>query len=206
MNLALFDFDGTITTRETFADFIRFAASPLSWHVGSVLLAPLVVGYRRGWVSGNVIRSSAVRLALKGMPQAHARALGDRFAKEVLVQVERTDVMDRIAWHRSRGDRIVVVSGALELYLAPWCRRHDLEWLCSRLEVRDGRLTGRYDGAQCVAQEKSRRVLEVLDTRAFDEVHVYGDTFEDFAMLRLASHASFRGRPWVDPEVSSGPR
>jgi phosphatidylglycerophosphatase C len=61
--------------------------------------------------------------------------------------------MARIAWHRSRGDRIVVVSGALDLLLAPWCRQHGLEYLCSTAETHEGILTGAYFGPQCVAEE-----------------------------------------------------
>ncbi|MEN5061004.1 HAD family hydrolase [Luteimonas sp. TWI1416] len=201
MNLALFDFDGTITTKETFADFIHFAVPPVRLGMGKVLLAPLVIGYRTGRVSGNLMRGSAVRIGLAGMPVDRAQALGRRFADEVLLGLQRPNVMSRIEWHKARGDRVVVVSGALELYLAPWCERHGLELICSRLEVREGRLTGSYAGNQCVADEKARRVRETIDTSLYEEIYAYGDTSDDFAMLRLAKHADFRGRVWMDPEV-----
>lgn len=201
MNLALFDFDGTITTRETFADFIRFATPPMRLRLGTAVLAPLIVGYRLGWVSGNRMRSSAVRAGLSGMPLERVREDGERFTDEVLMRLQRSDVMSRIAWHQARGDRVVVVSGALDLYLAPWCSRHGLELICSRLEVRDGRLTGRYLGAQCVAEEKPRRIRESIDLGRYAEIYAYGDTRDDFAMLRLAKHADFRGRVWKDPEA-----
>ena len=64
MNLALFDFDGTITTRETFGDFIRFAVPPRRRPLGTVVLGPLVMGYRRGLVSGQSDRASAETYAI----------------------------------------------------------------------------------------------------------------------------------------------
>ena len=43
MDLALFDFDGTLTTRETFPDFMGHAAPRWRLWVGRVVLAPLFV-------------------------------------------------------------------------------------------------------------------------------------------------------------------
>lgn len=201
MDLALFDFDSTITTRDTFAEFIRFAAPRARLRWGGPLLAPLALGYRAGWVSGHLIRASAVRLGLGGMPLAQAQAHGERFASEVLCTIERPQCMERIAWHRARGDEVLVVSGALDLYLAPWCRGHGLRCLCSELEAVDGRLTGRYRGEQCVADAKRERVLASTDLGRFDAIHAYGDSRDDHAMLRLAQHPHYRGKPWSDPRA-----
>ena len=43
MNLALFDFDGTITTRETFRSFIEFAVPPRRRALGTALLLPVLL-------------------------------------------------------------------------------------------------------------------------------------------------------------------
>jgi hypothetical protein len=63
VNLALFDFDGTITTREMFPDFMRFSVAPRRLAMGKVLLAPWIGGYRMGVVSGNRVRSRIVGYA-----------------------------------------------------------------------------------------------------------------------------------------------
>lgn len=60
MNLALFDFDGTITTRETYADFMQLAVAPRRLAFGKLLLAPLIVGYRLGLISATRARSGIV--------------------------------------------------------------------------------------------------------------------------------------------------
>jgi phosphatidylglycerophosphatase C len=71
---------------------------------------------------------------------------------------------------------------------------HGLELICSKLEVLDGVLTGRYDGAQCVREEKPRRVRERYAVENFDTVYAYGDTPEDFALLEIAEHRWYRGK------------
>ena len=117
---------------------------------------------------------------------------GAAFAREVLPGVLRDEALERIAWHKAQGDRVVVVSGALDVYLSHWCRTHDLELLCSRLESRNGVLTGRYRGKQCVSAEKARRVRAVYDLSAYPVVYAYGDTPEDRDLLRVAHRRYFQ--------------
>jgi phosphatidylglycerophosphatase C len=193
MNLALFDFDGTITHREMFADFIRFAVPRRRRWLGGLVFGPMYAGYKLGIVSGNAIRASVVNFGLRGMRADHAREMGRRFSSEVLLPaVLRPVAMERIRWHKSQGDKIVVVSGALDVYLEHWCRAHGLDVLCSRLEIVRGTLTGRYDGLQCVGAEKTRRVRETCELGRFSEVYAYGDTHEDLDMLGIASKKFYR--------------
>lgn len=193
--LALFDFDGTITTRETFPDFMRFAVAPARLALGWALLAPVVLGYRRGWVGGNFTRACIVQAGLRGVDAARLKARGEAFAHDVLPGLLRPEAMARIDWHRARGDRIVVVSGGLDTYLSPWCRRHGLELQCSVLAERGGRMTGGYVGEQCVGEEKVRRVRALCDPAAYPAIHAYGDTHEDHAMLAMAQHRTYRWQP-----------
>lgn len=193
MDLALFDFDGTLTTRETFPDFMRHAVARPRLLLGGVLLAPVVFGYRRGWVAGNPTRASVVQVGLRGVDATRLRAKGAAFARNVLPGLLRPEAMARLAWHRERGDRVVVVSGGLDVYLVPWCAAQGVEVLCSVLAERDGRITG-YAGAQCVGEEKVRRVRALCDPQAYTAIHAYGDTHEDQAMLAMAHHRTYRGQ------------
>lgn len=195
MNLALFDFDGTLTTREMLPDFVRMAVSPVRKSVGGALIAPWLVGYRRGWVSGVSIRSKLARVAFTGMPESDYLAAGERFAREALIPVQRAEAMARLRWHRERGDTVAVVSGGFDVYLVHWCRAQGVDLLCSRLEVVDGVLTGRYAGAQCVGEEKARRIRQQYRLQDFDRIFAYGDTAEDDAMLALADAPWFRAWP-----------
>lgn len=193
MDLALFDFDGTITDREMFAAYLVQAATPRRRVVGRWLLAPLVVAYKLGWLGPNLVRAAAVRFSLAGASLAHLQASGVIFAERVLPATIRPEAMEKLRWHQARGDTVVIVSGALEVALAHWCALHGVELLASQLEVRDGVATGRYL-TQCAGEEKARRIRERFDLSAFDVVHAYGDTPEDEAMLALAHRRWYRGQ------------
>lgn len=193
MNLALFDFDGTITTREMLPDFFRNVVPKSRLIAGQVLLAPLIIGYKLGVVSGVKVRSAIVRVGLAGLDLKVYEACGANFAQQALPKVLRKEVMARIEWHKHRGDRVVVVSGAFDVYLSHWCREHDVGLVCSALEHREGRLTGRYLGAQCVRAEKARRVGAAYDLASYESIYAYGDTPEDAELLELAHHKFYRG-------------
>jgi len=192
-NLALFDFDGTITTKETFVDFLRYATPRWRIGIGQILLAPVIIGYTLGWISPSRARQALARVALRGLSADTLRRRGADFAKEVIAARIRPCAAQRIEWHRDRGDTIVVVSASLDVYLEAWCEHAGLAVLCSRLEVRGGRLTGSYRGPDCCGEEKKRRILERYDPESFASVYAYGDTSEDDAMLGLADTRYFRG-------------
>ena len=194
MALVLFDFDGTITTHETMPEFLRRSISRQRLVLGWILLAPVVLGYKVGLVPGHLVRRVIVRFAYTGMPASELAVRGQDFSENRLPHVLRPEAMERIAWHRAQGHQVVVVSGGLDVYLRPWCEAQDLDLVCSRLQVRNGRLTGRYEGRQCVLAEKARQVRNSYDVDAFSEIYAYGDTAEDRDLLAMASRRFYRWR------------
>ena len=195
MDLALFDFDGTITNRETMPDFMRAAVRSHRLWFGSVLLLPFILGYKAGLVSGTLVRTVICRFGFWRIPVHELEEHGQRFARDVLPATLRPEAMERIAWHQRRGDTVVVVSGGLDLYLSHWCQEHGIELLCSALEQRAGRFTGRYRGRQCVRDEKARLVRERFPLSQFSRVFAYGDTPEDRELLALAHEPYYRWQP-----------
>jgi len=196
-DLALFDFDGTLTLRETFGPFLTGAVPKHRILLGRLLLTPMILAYRAGWVSGVRVRAAVVRIGLSGASAAALRRAGEQFVRDTLPALLRVQMLERLEWHRQRGDTIVIVSGAFDVILDPWCQQLGVERLCSQLESRDGVLGGRYMGEQCVGNEKVRRVLNQYDLSSYTRIHAYGDTAEDHALLTLADEAWFQGQPWT---------
>lgn len=203
MDLALFDFDGTITERETMPDFMQAAVRPGRLAVGKVIFLPLILGYKLGIISGSLVRAAICWFGFRGVPVAELEQHGLAFSELFLPSVLRPQAMERIAWHKLRGDRVVVVSGGLDLYLAHWAKSQGLELLCSSLEQREGCFTGRYQGAQCVRAEKVRRVHAALNAGSYRRVFAYGDTPEDHDLLAMAHEAYYRWKPMA-PAVQGG--
>jgi HAD superfamily hydrolase (TIGR01490 family) len=203
MDLALFDFDGTITTRGTYPGFVRFAVPRVRQLVGGIGLSPLIAGYHGRIVSDETIRAAMSRVGFRGDDPHRLRRLGERYAQEVLPSLVRAAARDRIAWHQARGDRVVVVSAALDVYLEPWCHALGLDVVCTTLEIRNGRLTGRYAGGDCCGREKAVRVRERYAPGDYDAIFAYGDTEDDREMLEMADQRWFRWQQVRDIPVAS---
>lgn len=209
MNIALFDFDGTITTGDTWTPFMRMAVRPGRLIAAQVLLAPVIVGYRTGIISASRGRELAARAGFFGAEATAVGDLGAEYAATTLPAVVRRSALARIAWHRSHGDHIVVVSASLDAYLAPWCRQHDLDYICTTLEHRGGRLTGRYVDGDCAGFEKVRRIRARFDLRQYATIYAYGDSLEDRHMLELADKKFYRWEEissWADVSSFDHPR
>ena len=90
MNLALFDFDGTVTYGDTFAPFIKFAVPRLRFASGALLLGPQIVAYKLGWLRATALRRAISRRAFSGRAPSEIEVLGARYS-EGLARVVRPD-------------------------------------------------------------------------------------------------------------------
>jgi phosphatidylglycerophosphatase C len=191
-SLALFDFDGTITFKDSFTPFILYAVEPTRIAIGKVVLSPMIAAYKLGLVPTSPMRATVVGFGFRGRREADVRRMGQSFAHEKLSAITSPRALERIGWHKAQGDAVVVVSASLDVYLSEWCKEVGVDSICTELEARGGILTGRYRHGDCTGSEKARRVRERYDLRAYEVVYAYGDTKEDEAMLALAHKRFFR--------------
>jgi phosphatidylglycerophosphatase C len=192
MDLALFDFDGTITTKGVYPDFLRFAVPRRRKVTAGLVLSPAIAAYKCGLISDPAIRRVLSRASFWRADPSRVQSLGEQFVRDVIPGLIRPIALERIAWHKDRGDRVVVVSASLDTYLIPWCRTLGLDLICTVLEASSGRLTGRYLQGDCWGDAKVRRIRERLTLADYDTIYAYGDTEDDRAMLDLADRKFFR--------------
>lgn len=192
MDLALFDFDHTITCVDTYSRFLRASARPTQRRRGELMLAPWLLGYKAGLVSASTLRARATQVAFHDRLESDVREQGERYARTELPRMVRPEMLERIGWHQAQGHAVVVVSGSLDVYLQPWCDTLGLGLICNQLESVSGRLTGRYHPCDR-ATDKAQHIRARYDLSCYASVHAYGDSSEDRPMLALAQHRWFRG-------------
>lgn len=186
MNIAFFDFDGTITNEDAFTQFIFYATPKYRLIAGMIFLSPIILLHKVGLFPAAKIRPILAKFAFWKRSEKQVFELGKKFAREYIPSVLRTEAMTRIQWHKTRGDKIVVVSASLNPYLKFWCQTHKLELICSELEAQDSVLTGNYVRGDCGGENKVTFIKDDIDLYGFKKVYAYGDTDEDLPMLALA--------------------
>ncbi|WP_394494531.1 HAD-IB family hydrolase [Shewanella sp. ENK2] len=185
MNIALFDFDGTITENDTYTPFIHLSAPKWRRIVCSVLLFPVILMYKSKLLGGSRTRSIVSFFAFCGRNKKEIYQQGAAYAHTLDKHV-MSQAYERLQWHKAQGDTIVIVSASLDAYLGPWCEKHQYHLICATLNTKGKRLTGMYKGGDCSGSEKARRVKSKFNLDLFDTVYAYGDTIEDKQMLALA--------------------
>ena len=191
-DLALVDFDHTVTTCDSYARFLRSIATPRQRARAPWTVGPWMAAYKLRLLSAAALRRRVTRIVFRGRDIAEVEAAGQRYADQQLPALLRPEMMARIAWHRARGDIVVVVSGSLDAYLRPWCDAHGLALICNRLAMVDGRCTGHYLHGDR-GEHKADDIRAAYDLSAFARVHAYGDSREDRPMLALAQERWWRG-------------
>lgn len=194
-NIAFFDFDGTITHSDSFTKFVIFAISPQRRRAVQYRLALWYLGYKLKLKSPADVRRKVLELAFEGESATALAQKGLLYSEQYLPTILRDEVMQQIHWHKQQGDTVVVVSASMDVYLRPWCQQQGLELICSEVESCDDRLTGRYVHDDCSGDVKKQRILEQYHLYDYQDIYAYGDTQEDLAMLSLATHKIYQGKP-----------
>lgn len=186
--VALFDFDGTLTTGDTLMPFLRFVVGTPVYYSKLLMLSPVLAGYLAGVVRNDIAKQIVLRGYLGGYPVDRLVEQGDAFSERVIPRMERPQGMERLAWHQQQGHRCILVSASLDIYLQRWASERGIALaLTSSLQVSDnGLVQGRLQGANCFGEEKVSRVRQALADSSPEKIYAYGDTPGDMPMLRFA--------------------
>lgn len=192
--VAAFDFDGTLTRRDTLFPFLLHVAGPVKFSFKFIRLLATLTGYALGLVRNDIAKIRVLRCFLADMEIAALQQLAMEFAAEKLPKLLRDEAMQRFEWHRQQGHRCVVISASLELYLRPWASTVGFdEVLGSRLEaLNNGRTSGKLLGENCFGPEKMRRLEALLGPREGYTLYAYGDSRGDKELLSAADYPFFK--------------
>jgi phosphatidylglycerophosphatase C len=195
MALALFDFDGTLTFRDSFAGFIKYMVGPVRFFWGVACFLPVVAGFLLGFIRAWRAKELMAIYFFRGRDAEEFAALASRYSLEELPKIVRKDVLERLEWHKERGDTVIVVSASIDLWLKGWCEVYGAGLIATKLEIEKGRISGRFLTKNCSGKEKVKRIEEMIDLSRFDYIYAYGDSPGDHAMLSIADEGYYRGKP-----------
>ena len=190
--VAAFDFDGTLTRRDTLVPFLRRACGHRS-----IVRAAVTTRGARG---RDAFKVALVGQLFRGWPAARLDAAGRAYVPMVLAAL-RPGSRERLDWHRRRGHAVVIVSASLGAYLRPLADRLGIDDALAVELAADaaGTLTGEVvGGLNNRGPEKVARLQAWLDARfgpgADVELWAYGDSPGDAELLAIADHPTWIGR------------
>lgn len=192
MKLALFDFDGTISERDSLPDFIVFAVGRWRFVGGLFWLSPVLLAYLLKLIPNHRAKQKLLAHFFAGWSIQQFKQVASDYAVTRLPQIIRPKALKCIRQHLQSGDAVWVVSASPENWLQDWCQSLGIGLLATRLEVDGERLTGKFDGKNCHGEEKVARIKAQLSLESFSSIYAYGDSSGDLAMFKLADQHFYK--------------
>lgn len=191
--LFLFDFDGTLTTGDTFLPFIAFSRGRLHLALALIRSLPWIFLWKMRCVSNSKAKQALFSAAFKGYPYTEFVKKGNEFADYVR-RHERKEMISILDSLSDNKNECIIISASMEEWIAPWAREHGIVRVISTIpEVdKNGILTGHFATPNCHGVQKTERLLAAIPdlrkNRKDYDITAYGDSDGDTALLRFADH------------------
>ncbi len=190
--LAIFDVEGVVldSTVAHFYAWLRTRDMPeldkLVWTAGVAARVP-------GWImedrrSRTAFNRNFYRL-YKDLPARELRAQAKEALPDFIQPRIQHEAIRRIREHKRRGDKVILVTGALDFLVESLSHLGD-ELIAARLVERVGRFTGELAEPPLTADGRASLAARLAADHRVDlaDCHAYGDSLGDLPMLELVGH------------------
>jgi HAD superfamily hydrolase (TIGR01490 family) len=190
--LSFFDVEGVVlgTTVAHFYAWLRTRDMPRTdravWSLGLAARAPgYLVADRRSRAGFN----RRFYRNYRGLPAEELREQAAEALSEFILPRVHQAAVRRIRAHRARGDRVVLITGALD-FLVDSLRHLGDELIAARLIERRGAFTGELAEPPLTADGRASAAARLAAEHGVDlaDCHAYGDSASDLPLLEVVGH------------------
>jgi HAD superfamily hydrolase (TIGR01490 family) len=202
VTIAVFDLDYTLTQRGTWGRFVWRTVRSRPWFWLPLLFETLrdQIEYKAGRRPRGAVKRSMMRWSLMRRSRADLSALAEAFADEEVPANLRPGGLAALAYHRARGDHILIASAAVDLIVDPIAKRLNVNGVvCTRMAWSGERLEDRFASDNCYGDAKRDAVTAYLNAHNLAGPAVfYTDSRADFALLSIMDQTVV-----VDPKTKT---
>ena len=190
----VFDFDGTLTTRDTLIEFIRFAKGNVSFVIGFLLFSPILILMKLGWYPNWKAKQKVFSYFFKGMSIREFEEKCKNFAecRAELIRLKGLKAVDKAV---DENAKVVIVSASIENWVRAFFRQFGLDMVIisgTKIEVKNAVVTGQFIGNNCYGPEKVRRIQELFPDRKQYKLIAFGDSKGDKELLAFADESHYK--------------
>lgn len=190
--LALFDFDGTLTTHDTLLEIIKFQKGKGAFYLGFAVLLPVLILYKLKLIRNWRAKEMMLTYFFGDNSSNDFQRRCDDFIKNRLPQLLREEAVLKLEQHLKKNDRVIVVSASAYNWVEGWCKEKNIELIATRLQIKNNTITGKLDSLNCYGPEKASRIKSHLTLNEYTPIYAYGDSRGDKEMLALADQPFYR--------------
>ncbi len=190
--VVVFDFDGTLTHADTFIPFVRFVLGDKRFVMALLKNCIWLIGYVLHLYPNDKAKQRLFADCFAGWSQADFNNACQQFARahEDVLRPEAHQVIEHYLQEKAT---IYIVSASMEEWIKPLLSEFPtIAYITTRIETKDGKLTGRFASPNCNGGEKVQRFLAVEPARQTYQLYVYGNSRGDKEILAIAYKKFYR--------------
>lgn len=192
--LAIFDLDKTLTKRGTWGRFSNglFLRRPFLLPFMWTHAALLQLIYKLGIIERVRVKQGMMRWSMVGKSRRELEAAALSFAQKEVLNGLKPGAIQQLQLHKDRGDKIIIVSAAVDLIVKPICELLEIQDFLATDMLWDENETAvaGFSSPNCYAAEKVRRFENFLEKnpelRSYKTVF-YTDSHSDLPLLDICS-------------------
>lgn len=190
--LALFDFDGTLIMKDSLLEFLSFFKGSLKFYMGIGILSPILISYKLGLIKNWRAKELLLMYFIGGSEVHEFQSICDSFSLNQIPKLIRTEALEKLRYHQSIGDAVYIITASPENWICAYAQHISVKVIATKLEVSNGKITGKLSGKNCYGVEKVNRIRAEINLEEFDLISAYGDSAGDKEMLELAKNKFYK--------------
>ena len=189
-----FDFDGTLTTKDTLLEFIRFAKGSGQMFRGFLLFSPLLILMKLHLFPNWKVKQKIFSYFFKGMKIDDFNALCTRFAKQNRHLLRPAGIEKVRQTIDKEHTTVLIISASIDNWVRPFFDEIDkkIQVLGTQIEIKKGRLTGQFTTKNCYGEEKVNRLTALYPHRETYYLIAFGDSRGDKELLAFADKGFYK--------------
>ncbi len=193
-SIYVFDFDGTLTKHDSLLQFVSYVNGPWKLGMSLLLLLPKLLLMKLHLRDNGRTKEEFFAWHFHGKRLSDFNAFCETFARNY-PGLLREAGMATLSKALKQGAQCLVVSASVDNWVKPFFP-DAVKVLGTQLEVKDGRLTGRFTTPNCYGPEKVRRLKEAYpdleSNRDKYYIIAYGDSRGDKEILEFADERHYK--------------
>lgn len=189
--LYLFDFDGTLTYKDTMFMFLKYYDSK-KYFWGFLKHIPLFVLLKLHLANTEKVKKSFIASVLKGEREEALNKKSQEFLNQSYPEIFRENALEFIAKIDRQNIESYLVTASLDIWAKPFAEKLGMKLIATEARFENGIFTGQFRTRNNNGVEKAKRINKEIEGKKFDKIIAFGDTSGDKSMLSLAHEAHYR--------------
>ena len=189
--LYCFDFDGTITKKDTMFSFLKFY-NKQKFYLNFAKHLPFFIMLKLNLAKAERVKENFISSILKGEKEKKIQQKATSFFEENYPSILREKALNFIQNIDRNDSECYLVTASLDIWVKPFSEKLNLKLLSTQAKFKNGIYIGKFATKNCNGIEKVHRIKEIIKNQSFDKTIAFGDTSGDKEMLAWADENHYK--------------